>query len=46
MKAGEEYTAEMAELRTGDTLVVTIKHASDQGPPQLEDDRRFAAGER
>jgi len=31
VKAGEEYTAEMAELRTGDTLVVTIKHASDQG---------------
>lgn len=31
VKAGEEYTAEMAELRTGDTLVVTIQHASDKG---------------
>ena len=31
VKAGEEYTAETAELRTGDTLVVTLKHASDQG---------------
>jgi predicted secreted protein len=31
VKAGEEYTAETAELRTGDTLVVTLRHASDQG---------------
>ncbi len=31
VKAGEEYTAETAGLRTGDTLVVTLKHASDQG---------------
>ena len=31
VNAGEEYTAETAEMRTGDTLVVTIKHASDQG---------------
>ncbi len=29
--AGEEYTAETAELRTGDNLVVTIKKASDAG---------------
>jgi len=29
--AGEEYTAETAEMRTGDNLVVTIKKASNAG---------------
>jgi inhibitor of cysteine peptidase len=31
LKAGEDYTAETAEIRTGDTLTVVIKHASLQG---------------
>ena len=31
VKAGEEYTAETAQIRTGDTLQVVIKHASSQG---------------
>jgi predicted secreted protein len=29
--AGEEYTAETAQMRTGDNLVVTITNASDSG---------------
>jgi predicted secreted protein len=29
--AGEEYTAETAQMRTGDNLVVTITNASDNG---------------
>ena len=31
VKAGEEYTAEIAQIRSGDTLQVVIKHASSQG---------------
>jgi inhibitor of cysteine peptidase len=31
VKAGEDYTAETAVIRTGDTLQVVIKHASSQG---------------
>ena len=31
IKAGEDYTAETAVIRTGDTLQVVIKHASSQG---------------
>ena len=31
VNAGEDYTAETAQLRTGDTLQVTIRHASYSG---------------
>jgi predicted secreted protein len=31
VNAGEEYTAEAAQLRTGDDLVVTVGHATDAG---------------
>ena len=31
VKAGEDYTAETAQIRIGDTLQVVIKHASSQG---------------
>jgi len=52
--AGEEYTAETAEMRSGDNLVVTIKKASDAGrhswqmiagAPQLKlVDQRYSKG--
>jgi predicted secreted protein len=54
LKAGEDYTAETAQIRTGDTLVVAITHASDQGkaswqvasstaPVQLTGSSRFSS---
>ena len=43
--AGEDYTAETAQMRVGDSLVVSIGNAAELRPPRLADDRRLAAAQ-